>query len=81
MRLTTPARAAPEWANIGAPRSKLKTCATLTMLPVRRSIRCFMKRLQTFQVPFRLRSMTARQPLSLIANGCAWNWPPALLTT
>ena len=49
------------------------------MLPGWRSIRCRMKRLQTFQVPFRLRSMTARQPLSLMSKGCAWNWPPALL--
>jgi len=39
-----------------------------------------MKRLVTFQVPLRLRSTTARQPLSEIFDGSDGNCPPALLT-
>ena len=39
-----------------------------------------MKRLSMFQVPLRLRSTTARHPLSVILEGRAGNCPPALLT-
>ena len=77
--LTTPARAAPEWTNIGAPRSNEKVCTTLTMEPVPASAMGTMKRLVMFQVPLRLRSTTARQPLSEMAVGVAGNCPPALL--
>ena len=78
--LTTPARAAPEWTNIGAPRSKENVCTTLTMAPEPASAIGPMKRLVTFQVPLRLRSTTARQPLSEMVLGRPGNWPPALLT-
>ena len=37
-------------------------------------------RLHMFQVPLRLRSTTARQPPSVISDGRAGYWPPALLT-
>ena len=80
VRFTTPARAAPEWANMGAPRSKAKMCTTFTMAPRRASAIGSMKRRMTFQVPLRLRSTTDRQPLSEIPVGSAGNCPPALLT-
>ena len=79
--LTTPARAAPEWTNIGAPRSKENVWTTLTMEPEPASAMGPMKRLVTFQVPFRFRSTTARQPLSVIVLGRPGNWPPALFTS
>jgi hypothetical protein len=49
--LTTPARAAPEWAKSGAPRSKAKMWTTLTMAPEPAAAIDFMKRLGMFQVP------------------------------
>ena len=55
-------------------------CTTLTIEPKPASAIGPMKRLVTFQVPFRFRSTTARQPLSEIVLGSAGNCPPALLT-
>ena len=58
---------------MGAPRSRAKVCTTFTMAPNPASAIGAMKRLVMFQVPFRFRSTTERQPLSLMSNGCAWN--------
>ena len=77
--LTTPARAAPEWTNIGAPRSNEKVCTTLTMEPKPASAMGCMNRFVMFQVPLRLRSTTARHPLSETSLGSEGNCPPALL--
>ena len=77
--LTTPARAAPEWTNIGAPRSKENVCTTLTMAPEPASAIGPMKRLVTFQVPLRLRSTTARQPLSRDGAGQARELPAGVV--
>src|SRR5262245_15659806 len=54
-------------------------CTMFTIAPKPRSTMCFPTRLVTFHVPFRLRSITERQPLSLISSGRAGNCPPALL--
>ena len=78
--LTTPARAAPECTNIGAPRSKENVCTTLTMAPAPASAIGPMKRFVMFHVPFRFRSTTARHPLSEMELGRPGNCPPALFT-
>ncbi len=76
---TTPARAAPECTNHGEPRSNEKMCTTLTIEPDPAAVIGTMNRLTMFQVPFRFRSTTERQPLSEIWVGRAGNCPPALL--
>ena len=77
---TTPARAAPEWTNMGAPRSNEKVWTTLTIEPDPASAIGPMNRLVMFHVPCRFRSTTERQPLSLMVLGNAGNCPPALFT-
>jgi hypothetical protein len=69
VRFTTPARAAPEWAKVGAPRSNACGWTIVTIDPYPVSIMRGTARLITFQVPFRFRSTTARQPPSLIWLG------------
>lgn len=54
-------------------------CTTFTIEPDPASAIGPMKRLTMFQVPLRLRSTTARHPLSEMSEGRAGNWPPALL--
>ena len=75
----TPARAAQVCATCGMPRHTIATM--LTMLPgifsacQRLAAACIM-----YQVPLRLVSMTASQPLTLKSIAACGYWPPALLT-
>ena len=53
----------------------------LTMLPgVPVSRQRFAAACIMYQVPFRLLSTTAFQPLGLMSSAAFGNWPPALLT-
>ena len=84
VKLSMPARAAPEWPMPGMPPHM--SAMMLTMAPPRvarpshrastgehsRAIR---------KPPVRLLRTTASQPLALIAASGAGNWPPALLTS
>ena len=79
-RHITAALAAQECATPGIPR--VTTAVMLTTEPVRPASR---QRLPAawvmYQVPFRLVSMTAFQPLWLKSMAACGNWPPALFTS
>ena len=78
VRLTTPARAAPECAIPGAARCQM-SAITLTTAPLR-ALNAGKRLRARWKEPVRLVSTTARQPLGLISAAAALNWPPALLT-
>ena len=87
VRLSMPARAAPEWPMPGMPPHM--SAMMLTMAPpfgaslaaVRFSIHCVTHSRAIRKPPVRLLRTTASQPLALIAASGAGNWPPALLTS
>ena len=80
VRLTTPARAAPECAMVAAPRCQM-LATMFTIAPPSPAARSGWSAWHMFQVPVRLVSMTARQPFGVMSSARAMNCPPAQFTS
>ena len=86
VKLSMPARAAPEWPMPGMPFHMSAMMLTIAPprgapLPSSSSIHCVTHSRAIRKPPVRLLRTTASQPLALIAASGDGNWPPALLTS
>ena len=84
VKLSMPARAAPEWPMPGMPFHMSAMMLTIAPPRARLPSSCIhwvMHSRAIRKPPVRLLRTTASQPLALIAASGAGNWPPALLTS